>query len=87
MQNIMPAELISYRKKYLGKELRGTQSDSDQNRLQKLMEMLLSINKGYITGVSDENNELLSLAFLSKATGILYFYLLFRAISVKKNRP
>ena len=73
VQNIMPAELIYYRKKYLGKEFRGTQSDSDQNRLQKLMEMLLSINKGYITGVSDENNELLSLAFFIKSNGHLIF--------------
>ncbi len=72
-RDIMPAELIRYRKKFLGKELRGTQSDSDQNRLQKLMEMLLSINKGFISGVSDENNELLALAFFIKSNGHLIF--------------
>ncbi len=73
VQDIMPAQLITYRKKYLGKELRGTQSDSDQNRLQKLMEMLLSINKGFISGVSDESDELLSLAFFIKSNGHLIF--------------
>jgi len=73
IQDIMPADLITYRKKYLGKELRGTQSDTDQNRLQKLMEMLISINKGFVSGVSGENEELLSLAFFIKSNGHLIF--------------
>ena len=73
VSSIMPAEIINYRKKYLGKELRGTQNENDQLRLQKLMEKMLSLNKGFITGVTDDTGELLSLAFFIRSNGHLIF--------------
>ncbi len=73
MQSIMPVEIIKYRKLYLGKELRGTQNDNDLMRLRKLMEKMLSINKGFISGVSDENGTILALAFFVKSNGHLIF--------------
>ncbi|MFI5172414.1 MAG: hypothetical protein ACHQFW_08485 [Chitinophagales bacterium] len=70
---ITPSELIELRKKYLGQELKGIQNQEDQARLQRLMEKAMSINKGFITGIYDENENVLAQTFfLNSNRHIIY---------------
>jgi len=62
-KNITPAQLTVLRKKYLGDELKGIQDEADFLRLQRLMEKALSINHGFINGITDADGEMLAVVF------------------------
>ncbi len=70
---ITPAELIEVRKKYLGDELKGIQYQEDHARLQKLMEKAMSINKGFIIGIYDNNNSVLAYTFFLNCNNHLIY--------------
>ena len=66
-------ELIAFRKKYLANELDGTQTAADAERLKRILEKALSLNKGFIKGVVDEHNQLLALAFFMSSNNFLIY--------------
>lgn len=66
-------ELITFRKKYLANELDGTQTAADAERLKRILEKALSLNKGFIKGVVDEQNQLLALAFFMSSNNFLIY--------------
>jgi hypothetical protein len=76
-------ELIAFRKKYLAEELAGVQNDNDLERLKKLLEKALSLNKGFIKGVVDEHNQLLALCFILKSNNLLIYL---SAVSSEKGK-
>lgn len=76
-------ELIAFRKKYLAEELAGVQNDNDLERLRKLLEKALSLNKGFIKGVVDEHNQLLALCFILKSNNMLIYL---SAVSSEKGK-
>ena len=66
-------ELIAYRKKYLASEFAGIQTDADTERLKRILEKALSLNKGFIKGVIDQQEQLLAVAFFMKSNGFLIY--------------
>jgi hypothetical protein len=66
-------ELIAYRKKYLASEFAGIQTDADTERLKRILEKALSLNKGFIKGVIDQQEQLLAMAFFMKSNGFLIY--------------
>lgn len=70
---ISPMQMTDLRKKYLGSELKGIQNESDFLRLQRLMEKSLALNKGEITAVLNNENEIdAAIFFLKSNNHIIY---------------